>query len=71
MDLILKLCVTSGRSPDFTVNGIILVVLEDKNQNLMDFEFDLWCFVVSPGSLVKGQGKWSDWKQNLEFCGSL
>lgn len=57
MDLILKLCVTSGRSPYFTVNGIILVVLEDKNQNLMDFEFDLWCFVVSPGSLVKGQGE--------------
>lgn len=57
MDLILKLCVTLGRSPDFTVNGIILVVLEDKSQNLMDFEFDLCCFVVSPGSLVKGQGK--------------
>lgn len=56
MDLILKLCVTLGRSPEFTVNGI-LVVLEDKNLNLMDFEFDLWCSVVSPGSLVKGQGK--------------
>lgn len=51
MDLILKPCVTLGRSPEFTVSRM-LMVLEDKNLDLIAFEFDLWSFVISSGDIM-------------------